>query len=138
MKRIFLDANVLFTAAHNPQGKAAFIVELGGKGYWKLYSSVYAVAESRRNLEIKFPDQLSRFEILLENIHIIKRQQNKIHLPGLVKKDQPILQAAMECSATHLITGDVKDFGQYMNKPEETFTINIQTPADFLKQFELP
>ena len=30
--RIFLDANVLFTAAHNPEGKAAFIIDMGKKG----------------------------------------------------------------------------------------------------------
>ena len=128
---------MLFTAAHNSQGKAAFIVELGREGHWKLYSSVYAVAEARRNLEIKFPEQLSEFEILLKNIQIIKRQENKTRLSGLDKKDQPIFQAALECSATHLITGDIKDFGQFMNKPGETFNINIQTPADFLKQFKL-
>ena len=60
MKRIFLDANVLFTAAHNPRGKAAFIVEVGRDDFWKLYSSAYAVAEARRNLEIKFPEQMLR------------------------------------------------------------------------------
>jgi hypothetical protein len=27
--RVFLDANVLFTAAHNRSGKAALVIELG-------------------------------------------------------------------------------------------------------------
>ena len=27
--RVFLDANVLFTAAHNPRGKAALVITLG-------------------------------------------------------------------------------------------------------------
>jgi uncharacterized protein len=30
--RLFLDANVLFTAAHNPQGKAALLISLGQHG----------------------------------------------------------------------------------------------------------
>jgi len=30
--RLFLDANVLFTAAHNPSGKASFIIDLVGQG----------------------------------------------------------------------------------------------------------
>ena len=30
--RIFLDANILFTAAHNPNGKAALVIELGRSG----------------------------------------------------------------------------------------------------------
>ena len=52
--RLFLDANVLFTAAHNPTGKAALVVELGGRGHWALYSIRLAVEEARRNLERKF------------------------------------------------------------------------------------
>ena len=117
LKRIFLDANVLFTAAHNPQGKAAFIVELGRNGHWTLYSSAYATAEARYNLEIKFPERLPGFEILLDSIKIIKHLEKKTSLPGLDEKDQPIIQAALECSATHLITGDKRDFGKFMNKP---------------------
>ena len=48
--RLFLDANVLFTAAHNPRGKAALVIELGRQGHWDLYSSAYALEEARRNL----------------------------------------------------------------------------------------
>jgi len=33
VKGLFLDANVLFTAAHNPSGKAALVLELGTLGY---------------------------------------------------------------------------------------------------------
>jgi len=32
--RVFLDANVLFTAAHNPRGRAAFVIELGAAGHF--------------------------------------------------------------------------------------------------------
>ena len=135
MKRIFLDANVLVTAAHNPHGKAAFIVELGREGHWKLFSSAYALAKAWRNLEIKFPEQLPGFDILLDSVKTIKHHENTTRLPGLGKKAQPIFQAAMEYSATHLITDDIKDFGKFMNKPGETFNIGIQTPADFLKEF---
>ena len=53
--RVFLDANVLFTATHNPHGKAALVIELGGQGYWSLFTSPLAVVEARRNLERKDP-----------------------------------------------------------------------------------
>ena len=138
MKRIFLDANVLFTAAHNPRGKAAFIVEGGRDELWKLYSSAYAVTEAGRNLEIKFPEQMAAFEILLGEIQITRHQVGDIRLAGLDNKGQPIFQAALACSATHLVTGDRKDFGKFMNKPGKTSGIVIQTPADFLRQFDLP
>ena len=35
--RLFLDANVLFTAAHNPGGKAALVIELGAQRHWRLF-----------------------------------------------------------------------------------------------------
>ena len=50
----------------------------------------------------------------------------------LHKNDQPIFQAALACQATHLLTGDIKDFGSFMNQPENTFAICIQTAAEFL------
>ena len=56
--RLFLDANVLFTAAHNPRGKAALLIDLGKPGHWELYSSAYALEEARRNLARKFPEFL--------------------------------------------------------------------------------
>ena len=48
--RLFLDANVLFTAAHNPRGKAALVIDLGREGHWEIYSSAYALEEATRNL----------------------------------------------------------------------------------------
>ena len=39
----------------------------------------------------------------------------------------------MASGATHLLTGDLKEFGPFMNRPEETFGILIQTVANFLR-----
>jgi uncharacterized protein len=63
--RVFLDANVLFTAAHNPRGKAAFVITLGSAGLFQLATSPYAREEARRNLERKAPDRLPEFSHLL-------------------------------------------------------------------------
>lgn len=49
--RVFLDANVLFTAAHNPGGKAALVIDLARRGHWQVMPSAFAVEEARRNLE---------------------------------------------------------------------------------------
>ena len=53
--KLFVDANVLFTAAHNPNGKAALIIELGREGNWSLATSSYAWLEASRNLERNAP-----------------------------------------------------------------------------------
>jgi predicted nucleic acid-binding protein len=134
-KRIFLDANILFTAAHNPDGKAALLVELAQKGHWDLFTSAYAIEEAVRNLEIKYPECKARLIAALEHLNPIRHNPEHPYPGGLAPKDRPIFQAAMACSATHLLTGDIKDFGRYMNQPDATFNICIQTVADFYKDF---
>jgi len=130
--RLFLDANVLFTAAHNPRGKATLVIELGGQGYWELYSSPYALEEARRNLERKFPRSLDDLGTLQLGVRLVDHRANLSFPEGLAQKEQPIFQAALACQATHLLTGDLKDFGPFMNQPENTFGIYIQTVAEFL------
>jgi len=61
MCRVFLDANVLFTAAHNPTGKAAFVVELARQGHWDVLTSAFAVEEARRNLARKYTHRIPNF-----------------------------------------------------------------------------
>ncbi len=129
--RLFLDANVLFTAAHNPRGKAALIIDLGREGHWELWSSAYALEEAHRNLAWKFPRSLDALRALAEAVRLVD-QVPGASVPGLAQKDQPIFQAAVACKATHLLTGDLKDFGPLMNRPEETSGIRIQTVGDFL------
>ncbi len=130
--RLFLDANVLFTAAHNPRGKAALVIEAGKNGRWDLVTSSYAKEEARRNLTAKFPRVLNDYETLLSGIHIVGHPPD-LPFPGaLVEKDRPIFRAALACGASHLLTGDIRDFGRFMNRPDQTFGILIQTTAEFL------
>lgn len=130
--KLFLDANVLFTAAHNPRGKAALVIELGRQGHWELYSSAYAMEEARRNLAWKFPGSLGVLRAIARTVRLVDRAPGGPSPPGLAQKDQPIFQAAVACKATHLLTGDLKDFGPLMNRPEETSGIRVQTVSDFL------
>lgn len=132
--RLFFDANTLFTAAHNPKGKAALVIELGGAGYWTLCTSAYAIEEARRNLEAKFPDALP---VLMESLaHFEIGNESRSHAcpAGLPAKDCPIYLAALGCRASHLLTGDIKDFGPLMNQPDKTDGILIQTVSQFLER----
>ena len=130
--RLFLDANILFTAAHNPKGKARLVIELWTQGYWELFSSPYALEEARRNLERKFSHTLNDLGTLQHGISLVKHHADLAFPERLAQKDQPIFQAALACRATHLLTGDLRDFGPFMNQPENTFGICIQTVAEFL------
>ena len=131
--RLFFDANTLFTAAHNPKGKAAFIIDLGSQGYWGLYTSAYAIEEARRNLEAKFPNSLASLVKLLTTFQTGPESRTQPCLPGLPIKDCPIYLAALGCRATHLLTGDLRDFGPFMNQPKKTNGLLIQTVAQFLE-----
>ena len=132
MKRVFLDANVLFTAAHNPAGKAALVIALGVKGKWQVVSSSYAAEEARRNIASKFPESQSRLQDLIDSISMVASGSGSDCPVKLPEKDRPIMEAAMRCKATHLLTGDLRDFGTLMNKPRQTAGIVIQTVAEFL------
>lgn len=131
--RLFFDANTLFTAAHNPQGKASFVVELGARGHWVLCTSAYAVEEARRNLEAKFPGALPALTVLLGHFEIGAESRAHPCPEVLPAKDCPIYLAAHGCQATHLLTGDIKDFGPLMNQTKRTDGLVIQTVAQFLE-----
>jgi hypothetical protein len=130
--RLFLDANVLFTAAHNPEGKAAFLFDPPGHGSWGLLSSAYAIEEARRNIAAKYPHCEARLNTLLNRLILVAQPRPTPISIRLPEKDQPIFLAARAAKATHLLTGDLKYFGLAMNKPLLSDGIVIQTVAEFL------
>lgn len=130
--RLFLDANVLFTAAHNPGGKASFVVDLASRGHWRAVTSALAVEEARRNLEVKFAEPVPRLDELLTRVAVVATVVGKSCPVRLPPKDQHIFLSALRSGCTHLLTGDRKHFGVHMNRPKDTEGIVVQTVADFL------
>ena len=127
--KLFVDANVLFTAAYSPQGKAAFLFDSLAS---LIVTSDYAAEEARRNILAKKPAASAGLEKILAQIEIIASAQGDACPIDLPSKDQPIFLSALKAKATHLLTGDLKDFGAHMNKPEVSAGIIIQTVAEFL------
>lgn len=106
MDRIFLDANVLFSAAYRSDAHLARLWQLESVG---LMTSAYAAEEARLNLTQE--DQRTRLAELLGQVRMIA---DVAPLPAgveLPEKDRPILQAALHARATHLLTGDKEHFG---------------------------
>ena len=133
MKRVFLDATVLFTAAHNPRGKAAFIIELADSGAFKLFTSSYAREEAERNIMVKYPMCTAAFTQLFQNITVVPVTPISTNYPEILPaKDVPIFAAAVCCRATHLLTGDTRHFGSLMNHPDLCGGIIVMTVAQFL------
>ena len=130
--KLFLDANVLFTAAHNPTGKSAFVIELSKEEYWKVVTCQFAIDEAERNLQLKFPDTIPAFKKLLRTIQIVATSVEGEIPFSLPEKDRPIFLSARRAKCSHLLTGDKKHFGKGMNSPQKTLGITIQMVAEFL------
>ena len=108
MDVLFLDANVLFSAA--------YMAETRLREFWtlpdvELVTSAYAWEEASRNLHR--PDQQKRLSALGPGMRLVQESGAWALPPDVIlpDKDQPILAAAILSGATHLITGDATHFG---------------------------
>ena len=129
MDRLFLDANILFSAAYRPNARLRRLWELADA---VLITSTYAVEEARVNL--KEEDQLERLDQLVGLMRVVSSLMQHSLPEGLTLrgKDQPILSAAIAAGATHLLTGDVRDFGPYF---DQTISgVLILPPAAYLQR----
>lgn len=121
MDRVFLDANVLFSAAYRQDSRLRQLFKLRGVAF---ISSAYAVEEARRNLSTA--QQRKDLEQLCASMDIVPAapseslQSSEFELP---ESDRPILMAAIGARATHQLTGDVKDFGRYYGRTLEGLLI---------------
>ena len=100
MDRVFLDANVLFSAAYKSKSNLARLWTISDV---ELLTSTYAAEEARVNL-VDSAQQLRLAELLRS----MTLSAGLAALPAgvaLPEKDRPILQAAIYVRATHLLTG---------------------------------
>ena len=113
MNRVFLDANVLFSASITPEGNARAIFELS-EDRTTLLATGYVVDEATRNLERKAPSRLSELENLLENVAIVEEPPPRLieEFAPLVpdRDDAPVLAGAVSGGAELLVTGNERDF----------------------------
>jgi len=135
--RVFLDANVLFTAAYSPDGLSALLVELGAAGRVTLLTSPLAIVEAERNLEAKRPASLATMRRSLAAVRVVREPApadvERLTPPELSSKDRPLLAAAIGAHATHFVTGDVADFGRWMGR-RARLPLRVMTPRQFLTQ----
>jgi len=126
--RIFLDANILFSAVYREN---ASLLKLWQMANIVLITSDYAVQEAVVNLDKT--EQRNRLTKLLRAVTVQDYPVNPPTLPALInlpEKDIPILQAAIIGKADILLTGDISHFGRYFGKT--ICGIRIMRPADFL------
>jgi predicted nucleic acid-binding protein len=140
METVFLDTNVLWTAAIKEFSTLRHLWNIPGT---RLVTSEYAAEEARRNLE-NYPASAAEQKRLLKSLDALLLKMAVVPTPyplpedldvNLPAKDIPILAAALSAKAAFLITGDKQHFGAYFGKKMRDIT--ILRPADYLKPWTL-
>lgn len=127
MDRLFLDANVLFSAAYKPDARVSRLWKLNDV---LLCSSRYALEEARSNLIDE--NQHRRLLHLVASFRFFEASDRPLPANvNLPEKDIPILLAAVEAQADYLLTGDVKHFGAYFGR--KLMRVMIMPPGSYLR-----
>jgi predicted nucleic acid-binding protein len=127
MTRVFLDANVLFSAAYSERNSIQRLWKLDDV---QLVTSAYALAEAERNISSKSPEALARLATLVTQIDVTLASARSTKDHGLPEKDVPILQAAVGSRCSYLLTGDDRHFGHLFDKSPEG--VRVLTIRSFL------
>lgn len=129
---LFLDANVLVSAAWKENAETAQIWQLDGV---RLVTSNYVMVEVQRNLQTIA--QIERLRGLMTSVEVLFFQE--LHEPvealALPEKDRPVLAGAVQARADYLITGDKKHFSMWFGKT--ICGVRIEPPTDLFHLFQL-
>lgn len=124
--RIFLDANVLFSAAKS-DGAVRQLLRLLEKSGHECCVDGYVIEEARRNLVAKAPDRVVVLDGLLSRMTTAGAQrvdaalETSLPLPA---KDRPVLSAAIRQRCSALVTGDRTHFGPLYGRTIRGVTIH--------------
>ena len=134
--RIFVDANVLFSAARSAGAIRTLMQMVQSSGH-ALAADAYVVAEARRNLEAKAGvDALGYLQSLMAQMEVRQVSYTEIAQQEslarwLPEKDRPVLLAAMAMQCDVLLTGDRTHFGAGYGK---TFAgVTVYAPAQLVR-----
>ena len=111
--RVFLDANVLFSAS-NPDSNIARLLEWLFESGTAVASDL-AVQEAKRNLVLKRPQWVEGFEKICTRLELVPSAQFALPV-ALEAKDVPLLCAAIAGKCQFFATGDKRDFGHLDGK----------------------
>ena len=116
--RIFLDANVLFSAAKSDGFGRHLLELLLGDGH-VLCADGYVAEEARRNLAAKGAQGLPALAVLLDRLEVASLQAGPGRITGLSalpEKDRPVVAAAVRMACDALVTGDRTHFGRFYGR----------------------
>jgi predicted nucleic acid-binding protein len=117
---LFLDANILFSAAYRDGSPALLLFELASANRCNLLTSAFAWDEARRNIALKCPHRTTILDALRGQLDYAPVPDGSAIADaakqGLPDKDAPILAAARAAAVDILVTGDRTHFGHLYGK----------------------
>jgi uncharacterized protein len=123
--RIFLDANVLFSAARADGAIRRLLGELQQRKH-VLVAGPLVIVEARRNLESKAnPEALTWLDLMLSSMETSTAEPRLVasNIDWLVEKDRHVLRAAIQMRCDVLVTGDIAHFGNGYGQTFDGVTI---------------
>lgn len=127
--RVFLDANVLFSATKSSGATRSMLERLHAAGHTSCADG-YVIAEARRNLETKGREIADALEVVLRLVEVARFQatESPAGMVGVVdrlpEKDRPVLLAAIRLRCDALFTGDRTHFGFLYGKTIQGATVH--------------
>lgn len=126
--KVFLDANVLFSAANSGSGIAQLVRLLGE--HHEVITSDYSWAEVRRNIYAKRPAWREGFDALAELMTVVSDSNGNVGVE-LPENDRPILATAQGTHCDYLVTGDRRHFGHLFGS--KVANVKVLTPLMMAK-----
>lgn len=132
--RIFLDANILFSAAKSDGPIRALIFRLLDAGH-ECWVDGYVIDEARRNISVKAASQMQSLDALLSKVHVAVTSAARLGagIESLTEKDRPVVAAAKALSCEILVTGDRTHFGRFYGRL--LHGVRIYSPRSIYDQF---
>lgn len=130
MDRVFLDANVIVSAALTPHSRLG---ELWSLDDVRLIASPYVTEEARRN--VTDSTAVARLELLIAGMAVLPSEPVDFVIEGdpeLPAKDRPVLLGAIAAGSTFLLTGDMSHFGSCYGRAFSGVTVLL--PGVYLRE----
>ena len=124
--RIFLDANILFSAAKSRAAVRELLERVLDAGH-ECCADGFVTEEARRNLAAKAPQGVPVLVALLARMHVADVHPSPATFqtaPPLPEKDRPVLAGAIRYRCDVLLTGDRTHFGALYGKAVQGVTIH--------------
>jgi predicted nucleic acid-binding protein len=129
---LFLDANVLISAAWKDGSEIALIWQMEGV---RLITSNYVMGEVQRNLHQV--SQIERLRALMRSVQIVTFEALPAvgEATALPEKDRPVLAGAVQAQAEYLVSGDKRHFGHLYGTT--VCGVRITAPTELLAVLRL-